>query len=62
MEKIINLLMKRDGISYQDAEDAYFGCKEAITEAVENGWYDEVDEILSGELGLEPDYIWDFID
>lgn len=61
MEKIIKLLMNRDGISYEDAREAYLECQAAIMEAVDNGEYTEVDEILRSEVGLEPDYVFCFI-
>ena len=61
MREIINILMNRDGLSYEDAKDAYLGCQAAIEDAVDSGDYEEVDEILRSELGLEPDYIFCFI-
>lgn len=53
--------MNRDSLSYEDARAAYLECQDAIEEAVANGEYAEVDEILRSELGLEPDYIFCFI-
>ena len=53
--------MNRDGLNYEDAKAAYLECQSAIEEAVDNGEYEEVDEILRSELGLEPDYIFCFI-
>lgn len=61
MKEIIKILMKRDGISYEDAKEAYLECKEAMLEALECGDFFEVEEILRSELGLEPDYIFNFI-
>lgn len=61
MKEIINILMNRDGLNYEDAKVAYLECQDAIEEAVANGEYAEVDEILRSELGLEPDYIFCFI-
>lgn len=61
MEKIINLLMERDGISYEDAKAAYLDCRVAIMDAIENDEYMEVEYILMSELGIEPDYIFDFV-
>lgn len=61
MQEIIEILMKRDGISYNDAKEAYLECREAIMEAIDNDEIFEVDEILRSELGLEPDYIMNFI-
>lgn len=61
MQEIIKILMRRDGMSYTDAQDAYFDCKEAIMYALSNGDAFEIEEILRSELGLEPDYIFNFI-
>jgi hypothetical protein len=61
MKEIIEILMRRDGISYEDAKAAYLECREAIQEAIEMGDDFEVEEILRCELGLEPDYIFNFI-
>lgn len=61
MQEIINILMRRDGITYADAKEAYLECREAMLEAIEMGDDFEVEEILRCELGLEPDYIFNFI-
>lgn len=61
MQEIINILMNRDGITYADAKEAYLECREAMLEAIDMGDDFEVEEILRCELGLEPDYIFNFI-
>lgn len=61
MKEIIEILMRRDGISYADAKAAYLDCREAVIEAIEMGDDFEVEEILRYELGLEGDYIFNFI-
>ena len=61
MKEIIEILMRRDGLTYEDAKEAYLECQEAIMDAVEDGNFFEVEEILRSELGLEPDYIFNFI-
>jgi hypothetical protein len=61
MQEIIEILMRRDGTSYADAKEAYLECREVIVEAIDNGDELEVEEILRSELGLEPDYIFNFI-
>lgn len=53
--------MNRDGISYSDAKEIYLECQSAIIEAIDNDDIFEVEEILRSELGLEPDYIFNFI-
>jgi hypothetical protein len=61
MRKIIEILMNRDSLSYSEAKAAYTECQSAIMDAVQRGEFEEVDEILRSELGLEPDYIFCFI-
>ena len=61
MQEIIEILMHRDGLSYADAKEAYLECQEAMMFAMDCGDFDEVEEILRSELGLEPDYIFNFI-
>ena len=61
MQEIIEILMRREGISYEEAKEAYLECQEAIQDAIDNDEMFEVEEILRSELGLEPDYIFNFI-
>jgi hypothetical protein len=61
MQQIIEILMNRDGLSYSEARNTYLACQEMIVDAVDNGEFAEVDEILRSEVGLEPDYIFCFI-
>ena len=61
MQEIIEILMRRDGISYAEAKESYLECQEAIQDAIDNDEIFEVEEILRSELGLEPDYIFNFI-
>lgn len=53
--------MNRDGISYADAKEAYLECKAEIMDALEGTSCLDVEGILASELGLEPDYIFNFI-
>lgn len=60
--EIINLLMKRDGISYEDARDLVKETGWQISDALDMGLgYDEVEEILKDFLGLEMDYVFAFL-
>jgi hypothetical protein len=61
MREIINILMNRDGLSYSEAKAVYTECQSAIMDAVHRGEFEEVDEILRSEVGLEPDYIFCFV-
>lgn len=61
MKEIIDILIRRDGLTYAEAKEAYLECQEAMLGALECGEFFEVEEILRCELGLEPDYIFNFI-
>lgn len=52
MKEIIAILMKRDGLSFQDAKQQVLEVRKMILEAIENGDYSEPDEIMQYELGL----------
>lgn len=60
MNTIIKILMDRDNLSYEEAREIYEETQEEIYEALENGDCD-IDDILSSNLCLEPDYIFDLI-
>ena len=63
MEEIIQILMRRDHLSRQEAIDIYNECQEAILETLtENRCsIDDLEEILENYLGLEPDYLMEFL-
>lgn len=61
MEEIIGILMRRDGLTYEEAKQAYLDCKSEIDDAIAGSNACTIDEILACELGLEPDYIFNFI-
>ena len=61
MEKIINILMKRDGISFEEARRQ---CEDTVAEihmAIASGDYMLAEELMMSDLGLEPDYIMDIL-
>lgn len=51
MESILEVLMRRDGLSKIDAEERINEVKMSIREGV------DPEELVFSELGLEPDYI-----
>lgn len=57
MERVVKLIMKRDGLSYEDAKAEVSNTVDEMYEALESGDSDQVEEILMDNLGLEPDYI-----
>ena len=62
MEEIIRILMWRDGMTREAAVELCFDTREEIFQAIQAGeGYDEVEDILMYNLGLEPDYIINFL-
>ena len=59
---LIELLMRRDNISRNEAIGMLFTCKEDLERAVDEGNYNEVGEMIMDDLGLEPDYLVDILD
>lgn len=56
MNRIIDILMKRDGIEYEDARNLV---KETKDEIISNPI--DANEIIKDYLGLEPDYLEDIL-
>ena len=61
MQEIIDILMRRDGISYADAKTAYLNCKSELMDVLDGTSCLSPEDVLMYELGLEPDYIFNFI-
>ena len=63
MEEIIQILMRRDHLSREEALDLYDECQEAIWEALRKNrcTIDDLEEILEDYLALEPDYLMEFL-
>lgn len=61
MNRIIKILMERDGLTYDEAKEAYEDTKAELMDAIEGNSCLSPEEVLLGELGLEMDYIFDFI-
>lgn len=58
MERIINILMERDGLPREEAISLIEQTKEMILET-EDIW--NADAVLMEQLGLEPDYMADLL-
>lgn len=57
MEKVIEVLMRRDGLSHDDAVAEYRAGMDAVcAELYENGSA-EAEEMFMDWFGLEPDYL-----
>ena len=58
MNKIIKILMDRDGMAEDEARNLFNETQELLLDAEDP---DEVEDILMDELGLEPDYLFDIL-
>lgn len=62
MNDTIRVLMKRDDLSESEATERFNEVKGIILTELEYGTsYSGVEDILASELGLEMDYLFDFI-
>ena len=62
MERVVKILMERDKISQEEAEDLFRMAKEEALDVVnEGGNLDEIEEIVYDYFGLEPDFVEDLI-
>lgn len=61
MEKIISILMKRDGISFEEARRLCEDVVDEIHMAIASGDYMLAEELMMSDLGLEPDYLMDIL-
>jgi len=55
------ILVRRDGITLEEADRRIARARRTAKRAVFNGDYDSVEEIIQRELGLEMDYIMDVL-
>ena len=60
-EKIIRMIMKRDELTHDEAAEIVNEARDAILKAATNDDYNEAENIMYDELGLEMDYILDLI-
>ena len=62
MNRIISILMKRDNRSLNEATNLFEEVQTEVMEAISNGkGLLTVEDIIAGELGLEPDYFEDLL-
>ena len=63
MKTILEVLIERDNMPKDEAEDLINEAKEEVQTILDrDGGLWEVEEILMDYFGLEPDYIFDLID
>ncbi len=62
MNRIISILMKRDNLSLNEATNLFEEVREEVMDAITSGeGLLAVEDIIAGELGLEPDYFEDLL-
>lgn len=63
VESIKQVLMSRDGLTWDEAEERIDEVVDQLNEILtEGGSLEEVDQMLMDELGLEPDYFEELLD
>jgi hypothetical protein len=55
VESILEVLMRRDGLSKEEAQEWIDEAKQMVADG------DNPEEVVHYEFGLEPDYIWDLM-
>ena len=61
-DRVIKILMNRDNMTFQEAEQLVIECRDALLEANNNPNSDILaDKIIMGYLELEPDYFFDIM-
>lgn len=61
MKSVKQILMDRDDMTAEEADELIEEVREEIQIAASNGDYELVEDIIYGDLGLEMDYIFEFI-
>ena len=63
MKEIIQILMRRDGMTYDEARRYLKEVREEIANAIEEqASLEEIEDIVMSELGLEPDFVMLFLE
>ena len=63
VQEIAEILMRRDGISYNEAMDMVERCQEELEILVQGGGsIDDAEDCVAYWLGLEPDYLVTLLD
>ena len=61
MNKIVKILMERDGMSQEEAQELLDNLREEAEIYLRNGDDQSVEDILLDDLELESDYLLDFL-
>lgn len=61
-DRIVAILMERDELTEEEAREQVEDAVEAINDILANGGsYEEAEDVLLEDLGLEMDYIFDLL-
>lgn len=60
-ERIIQILINRDGCTREEAEAQVENAKSELFDAMYGTSLNDPEDVLMTELGLEPDYLFDLI-
>ena len=61
MNRVVEILMRRDNLTEDEATSIFETTKEEIYDCIQRGDYFRVDDVIYTNIGLELDYIFDFI-
>ena len=61
MDSITEVLMRRDGLSEEDAKREVEDFKADIEDSIMSGNLEDIEDALMYDLGLEPDYLMDIL-
>ncbi len=61
MDSITEVLMRRDGLSEEDAKREVEDFREDIEDSIMSGNLEYIEDALMNDLGLEPDYLMDIL-
>jgi len=61
MESIVDVLMRRDGMTREDEEQLVSDCKDDLYDSIENGDLMYAEDMCQSWFGLEPDYMMELL-
>ena len=61
MDSITEVLMRRDGLSEEDAKREVEDFRADIEDSIMSGNLEDIEDALMYDLGLEPDYLLDLL-
>lgn len=61
MEHITDVLVRRDGITEEEAERQVADFREEIDDLIMEGDLEGIEDALMNDFGLEPDYLMDVL-